>query len=195
MSLANFSFPFQLAASTSYAFPGDQSPQSAISNLRLNAVLPPTPAPTFNDERRYENEPYITPAQYQHQHQQQQQRQREQQLRAQESYGGHHHHHHHPGTPVSSGPNQDTRYANYNQDFRRTQPRQQQVSQQQTNQQQQNRHHAPSTTNKQTSRPQPRLPNPQEHPHASQNPPGNVQNTDDSRNAGQENYPERPDDG
>ncbi|XP_003398592.1 protein spaetzle 3 [Bombus affinis] len=120
MSLVNFTLPYQSATPTPFFYGGQNGGQSTVNNLRLNAVLPPAPAPNFNDQEPFQNEPYIPPAAYQQQQQQQQQqRQRQSTVNRQRN----------TNTFVedsSFSSTQDNRYANYNQDFRRTQPRQQQ---------------------------------------------------------------------
>lgn len=60
MSLGNFSLPFQLATPSPYLY----TPNDPL-RLRLNAVVPSSV--NFQDERRYQNEPYIPPAAYQQQ--------------------------------------------------------------------------------------------------------------------------------
>lgn len=120
MSLVNFTLPYQSVTPTPFFYGGQNGGQSTVNNLRLNAVLPPAPAPNFNDQEPFQNEPYIPPAAYQQQQQQQQQqRQRQSTVNRQRN----------TNTFVedsSFSSTQDSRYANYNQDFRRTQPRQQQ---------------------------------------------------------------------
>ncbi|CAK9801693.1 Protein spaetzle 3 [Anthophora quadrimaculata] len=116
MSLINFTLPYQTATSTPFFYGGQSGGQSTVNNLRLNAVLPPAPAPNFNEQEPFQNEPYIPPATYQ---QQQQQRQRQTTFNQQRNSNVFVEH-------SSFSTTQDTRYANYNQDFRRTQPRQQQ---------------------------------------------------------------------
>lgn len=116
MSLVNFTLPYQSATPTPFFYGGHNGGQSTVNNLRLNAVLPPAPAPNFNEQEPYRNEPYIPPAVYQ---QQQQQRQRQSAFNRQRGSNTFAEH-------SSFSSTQDTRYANYNQDFRRTQPRQQQ---------------------------------------------------------------------
>lgn len=115
MSLVNFTLPYQSATPTPFFYGGQNGGQSTANNLRLNAVLPPAPVPNFNDQESFLNEPYIPPAAYQQQQQQRHQstfnRQRNSNTFAEQS---------------SFSSTQDNRYANYNQDFRRTQPRQQQ---------------------------------------------------------------------
>ena len=116
MSLVNFTLPYQSATPTPFFYGGQNGGQPTANNLRLNAVLPPAPAPNFNDQESFLNEPYIPPAAYQ---QQQQQRQRQSTFNRQRNSNAF--------TEQSSfSSTQDNRYANYNQDFRRTQPRQQQ---------------------------------------------------------------------
>lgn len=134
MSLANFTLPYQSATPTPFFYDGQNGGQSTVNNLRLNAVLPPAPARNFNEQEPFQNEPYIPPIGYQNQ---QQQRQRQSAFNRQRNGNPYVEH-----SSFSSA--QDTRYANYNQDFRRTQPRQQQIrpsapplAQQQQQQQQQ----------------------------------------------------------
>lgn len=116
MSLVNFTLPYQSATPTPFFYGGQNGGQSTANNLRLNAVLPPAPAPNFNDQESFLNEPYIPPAAYQ---QQQQQRQRQSNFNRQRNSNAF-------AEQSSFSSTQDNRYANYNQDFRRTQPRQQQ---------------------------------------------------------------------
>ena len=114
MSLVNFSLPYQSATPTPFFYGGQNQGHSTVNNLRLNAVLPPAPAHSFNEREPFQNEPYVPPANYQ------QQRQHQPAFNRQSS----------PNTFVehsSFSSTQDTRYANYNQDFRRTHPRQQQM--------------------------------------------------------------------
>lgn len=117
MSLANFTLPYQSATPTPFFYDGQNGGQSTVNNLRLNAVLPPAPARNFNEQEPFQNEPYIPPIGYQNQ---QQQRQRQSAFNRQRNGNPYVEH-----SSFSSA--QDTRYANYNQDFRRTQPRQQQI--------------------------------------------------------------------
>nr|XP_031830437.1 protein spaetzle 3 isoform X2 [Nomia melanderi] len=127
MSLVNFTLPYQSATPTPFFYGGQTGGHSSVNNLRLNAVLPPAPAPNFNDREPFQNEPYIPPAGYQQQKQHQTAFNRQ---TTSNSYIEH----------SSFSSTQDTRYDNYNQDFRRTQPRQQQqrpappISQQQRSQ-------------------------------------------------------------
>ncbi|XP_053978206.1 protein spaetzle 3 [Hylaeus volcanicus] len=112
MSLANFTLPYQSATPTPFFYGGQNGGHTPANNLRLNAVLPPAPALNFNERESFQNEPYIPPAGYQQQRQQPS-------FNRQTSTN--------PFVEHSSfSSTQDTRYANYNQDFRRTQPRQQQ---------------------------------------------------------------------
>lgn len=113
MSLVNFSLPYQPATPTPFFYGGQPGGHSPVNNLRLNAVLPPAPAPNFNDREPFQNEPYIPPAGYQ------QQKQHQSSFSRQTSSNPYVEH-------SSFSSSQDTRYDNYNQDFRRTQPRQQQ---------------------------------------------------------------------
>ncbi|XP_015591781.1 protein spaetzle 3 [Cephus cinctus] len=176
MSLVNFTLPYQTASPSPFLFNGAGG-HSTVNNLRLNAVLPPPPAPSYNDEEPFQNEPYIPPPQYEQRHQQQQQQQQERhrQHAQQRSREQHQILQQHPGHGAASLSTQDARYANYNQDFRRTQPRQQQ--------QQQTRPPPP---------PQAPLPVPQEqqqriHPHHSQE-----ALPSQAREQPSENYPDRP---
>lgn len=114
MSLVNFSLPYQSATPTPFFYGGQNGGHSTVNNLRLNAVLPPAPAHSFNEREPFQNEPYVPSASYQ------QQRQHQPAFNRQSS----------PNSFVehsSFSSTQDTRYANYNQDFRRTHPRQQQM--------------------------------------------------------------------
>ncbi|KAL6260151.1 hypothetical protein P5V15_007685 [Pogonomyrmex californicus] len=157
MALVNFSLPYQSATMAPFLYAGSTAHATA-SNLRLNAVLPPGSAPSYNEQEGFRgNEPYAPPIKY-HQHR----RGQSTQQRSQQIYTEH--------TSFSS---QDTRYTMYNQDFRRTQPRQQQQQQQQQHQQQQQQ---------QQMRPPP---SPSSFQHHSSEP---VK----SRTEDQENYPDRP---
>ncbi|XP_078039887.1 spaetzle domain-containing protein 3 [Augochlora pura] len=118
MSLVNFTLPYQPATPTPFFYGGQTGGHSSVNNLRLNAVLPPAPAPNFNDREPFQNEPYIPPAGYQ------QQKQHQSTFNRQTNSNPYVEH-------SSFSSSQDTRYDNYNQDFRRTQPRQQQQQQQQ----------------------------------------------------------------
>ncbi|XP_067214876.1 protein spaetzle 3 isoform X2 [Linepithema humile] len=118
MALVNFSLPYQSATMAPFLYTGPAGGHTAANNLRLNAVLPSGSVPTsYNEQEAFRNEPYAPPIKY-HQHQQ---RRQSVQQRSREVYAEH--------TSFSS--TQDTRYTVYNQDFRRTQPRQQQQQQQQ----------------------------------------------------------------
>ncbi|EZA51646.1 hypothetical protein DMN91_003493 [Ooceraea biroi] len=161
MSLVNFSLPYQSATMAPFLYTGPTGGHTTPgSNLRLNAVLPSGTVPGYNEPEAFRNEPYVPPMKYQHQHQQ---RRQAAQRRSQEVYTEH--------TSFSS--TQDTRYAVYNQDFRRIQPRQQQQQLQQ--QQQQMRPPPPSSSPFQQQSHQTRSPEPVK-----------------SRTEDQENYPERP---
>lgn len=116
MSLVNFTLPYQSATPTPFFYGGQNGGQSTVNNLRLNAVLPPAPAPNFNEQEPFQNEPYIPPTGYQQQQQQQRRQSTFNRQRNTNTFVEH----------SSFSSTQDTRYANYNQDFRRTQPRQQQ---------------------------------------------------------------------
>ncbi|KAG7205532.1 hypothetical protein KM043_007510 [Ampulex compressa] len=162
MSLVNFTLPYQSATPAPFLY-ANGGP-STVNNLRLNAVLPAAPAANFNERQPFQNEPYIPPARYHQQQQQQQQRQRQSgQQRSQESFV----------ERSSFSASQDTRYVNFEQDFRRTQPRQQQQQQQQ---QQQMR---PPTAPQQSV---------QQRGHGDRQ----EQETRTQRPSEQESYPERP---
>ncbi|XP_039311616.1 protein spaetzle 3 isoform X2 [Solenopsis invicta] len=111
MALVNFSLPYQSMTPLLYA--GSTGDHTTVNSLRLNAVSPWGSAPSYNNRESLRNEPYAPPSKYQHQ--------RTQQQRSHEIYTEH--------TSFSS--TQNNRYTGYNQDFRRTQPRQQQQQQQQ----------------------------------------------------------------
>jgi len=85
---------------------------TTANNLRLNAVLPPGSAPDYNERESFHNEPYAPPSTINYD---QHRRSQSAQQRSHEIY-------------MES--TQDTRYTMYNQDFKRTQPRQQQQQQQ-----------------------------------------------------------------
>ncbi|XP_003701081.1 spaetzle domain-containing protein 3 [Megachile rotundata] len=116
MSLVNFTLPYQSATPTPFFYGGQNGGQPAVNNLRLNAVLPVAPAPNFNGQESFQNEPYIPPAAYQQKQQQHRQRTALNRQASSSTFV----------EQSSFSSTQDTRYANYNQDFRRTQPRQQQ---------------------------------------------------------------------
>lgn len=114
MSLGNFSLPFQLATPSPYLYtPND--PHQVVNNLRLNAVVPSSV--NFQEERRYQNEPYIPPAVYQ---QQQHQSQKNKQQLKQQDQQQQEYNHKQQYQPQS----QTNRYVDYGQDYRRTLPRQ-----------------------------------------------------------------------
>lgn len=121
MALVNFSLPYQSVTMAPFLYAGSTGDHTTANNLRLNAVLPSGSAPGYNERESFRNEPYASPIRY-HQHR----RSQSTQQRSPEIYAEH--------TSFSS--TQDTRYAVYNQDFRRTQPRQQQQQQHQQQQQQ-----------------------------------------------------------
>ncbi|XP_011871972.1 PREDICTED: uncharacterized protein LOC105564301 [Vollenhovia emeryi] len=126
MALVNFSLPYQSVTTAPFLYAGSTGGHATANNLRLNAVLPPGSASGYNEREDFRNEPYAPPAKY-HQHR----RGQSTQQRSHEIYTEH--------TSFSS---QDSRYnPAYNQDFRRTQPRQQQ--QQQHEQQQQHQQMRP----------------------------------------------------
>jgi len=162
MSLVNFSLPYQSATMAPFLYTGPAGGHTTPgSNLRLNAVLPSGSVPGYNEAFR--NEPYVPPVKYQHQHQQ---RRQTVQRRSQEVYTEH--------TSFSS--TQDSRYAVYNQDFRRTQPRQQQHQQLLQQQQQQMKPPPPSSPSSF-----------QQQSHRAHSPEPVKSRTEDP-----ENYPERP---
>ncbi|KAI4493498.1 hypothetical protein M0804_001674 [Polistes exclamans] len=120
MSLTNFSLPYHTATPSSFLYTG----HSTVNNLRLNAVLPPAPPVNYDNREPFRNEPYIPPSRYQQERQQQQQQQQQRQRqtnqqRRPEIYA----------EQSSFSSTQDTRYTNYDEDFRRTQPRMQQQQQ------------------------------------------------------------------
>lgn len=116
MALVNFSLPYQSATMAPFLYTGPAGGHTTANNLRLNAVLPSgSVPPVYNEQENFRNEPYVPPVKYHHQR-----RQTTAQQRNQEIY-----------TENTSFSSQDTRYTVYNQDFRRTQPRQQQQQQQQ----------------------------------------------------------------
>ncbi|KAL0103475.1 hypothetical protein PUN28_017612 [Cardiocondyla obscurior] len=114
MALVNFSLPYQSMTTAPFLYAGSTGGHTTANNLRLNAVLPPRPAPSYNERESLSNEPYALPTKYH-----QQRRGQSTPQRSHEIYAEH--------TSFSS---QDTRYTGYNQDFERTQPRQQQQQQQ-----------------------------------------------------------------
>lgn len=127
MSLANFSLPFQVATPSPYLFTNNIPAQTPANNLRLNAVLPSSPS-LFSEQRQYHNQPYIPPAAYQRQHQNHHVQQQEQQQRRNTYYKPEQQ----PQPQYRTQNIQqdyitspDTRYNDYGEDFRRTQPRQQ----------------------------------------------------------------------
>ncbi|XP_046492527.1 protein spaetzle 3 [Neodiprion pinetum] len=103
MALVNFTLPYQTATPSPFLLPGAPG-HSTVNNLRYNAVPPPPPAPSYNNEDPYHNEPYVPPAEYRH----------TPSLTTQQ----------HQSTYARV--THETHYANYNQDFRRTQTRQSQ---------------------------------------------------------------------
>ncbi|XP_020298747.1 protein spaetzle 3 [Pseudomyrmex gracilis] len=114
MALVNFSLPYQSATMAPFLYTGPVGGHTTANNLRLNAVLPSASVPpVYNEQDNFRNEPYVPPVKYHHQR-----RQATAQQRNQEIY-----------TENTSFSSQDTRYTVYNQDFRRTQPRQQQQQQ------------------------------------------------------------------
>ncbi|XP_014488206.1 PREDICTED: uncharacterized protein LOC106751699 isoform X2 [Dinoponera quadriceps] len=115
MSLVNFTLPYQSATMAPFLYTGSGAGHTAANNLRLNAFS--GAVPTFNEQEDFHNEPYVSPTK----HRQRQQRRQSTQQKNREIYAKH----------SSSSPTQDTRYAVYNQDFKRTQPRQQQQQHQQ----------------------------------------------------------------
>lgn len=110
----NFSLPYQSVTMAPFFYAGSPGGHTTANSLRLNAALPSGSAPGYNERESLRNEPYAPPTKY-HQHR----RPQSTQQKNHEIYTEH--------TSFSS---QDTRYAMYNQDFRRTQPRQQQQQQQ-----------------------------------------------------------------
>lgn len=117
MSLVNFTLPYQSATMAPFLYAGSAAEHTTANNLRLNALLPSGAVPSFNEQESFHNEPYVSPIKYR---QHQQRRQATQSHKSRETYAEH----------SSFSSTQDTRYAVYNQDFRRTQPRQQQQQQQ-----------------------------------------------------------------
>ena len=209
MSLANFSLPFQTVTPSPFLYAGNEG-RSIINNLRLNAVLTPPPAPTFTEDTQYRNDPYIRYQQQQQQQTQKQQRYRQapprqpQQLRGREVFTG-------ATSSFSSArsfSSQDTRYTGYDQDFRRTQPRQEQQQQrppllpQTIQQQQQIPQQIPQQLTQQLSQQIPQLQQQQlEQQQIEQQQQQRIpiqQERDqlpsptDPRDKSQENYPERP---
>lgn len=119
MALVNFSLPYQSVTMAPFLYAGSTGDHTTVNSLRLNAVLPPGSAPGYNERESFRNEPYTPPIKY-HQHR----RSQPTQQRSHEIYTEH-----------TSFSTQDNRYTVYNQDFRRTQPRQQPQQQQQQQQQ------------------------------------------------------------
>lgn len=119
MELVNFSLPYQSVTMAPFLYAGSTGGHTTANSLRLNAVLPSGSASNYNERESFRNEPYAPPIKY-HQHR----RSQATQQRNHEIYTEH--------TSFSS--TQDSRYTMYNQDFRRTQPRQQQQQQQQQQQ-------------------------------------------------------------
>jgi len=115
MALVNFSLPYQSMTMAPFLYASSIGGHTTVNNLRLNAVLPPGSAPDYNERESFHNEPYAPPSTIKyHQHR----RNQSAQQRSHEIYTEH-----------TSFSTQDTRYTMYNQDFKRTQPRQQQQQQ------------------------------------------------------------------
>lgn len=112
MSLVNFSLPYQSATMVPFFYTGSDRRHTIANNLRLNAVLPSSSVPSSYEQETFHNEPYVSTIKYR----QHQQRRQSTQQRSPEVHTEH--------SPFSS--TQHTSYAEYNQDFRRIQPRQQQ---------------------------------------------------------------------
>lgn len=107
----NFSLPYQSVTMAPFLYADLTGGHTTANSLRLNAVLPSESAPAYNERENFRNEPYASIKYH-----------RRGQPAQQKSHEIHMEH-----TSFSS--TQDTRYTVYNQDFRRTQPRQQQQQQ------------------------------------------------------------------
>lgn len=109
MALANFSLPY--ATPTPFLYSGSNEGQSVINNIRVNAALPPQTAPIDN-VKQYRNDPYNR-----YQQQQQQPFRYHSQSRGQEIF---------TGTSSRSYLPQNTRYSDYDENFKKSQLQQDQ---------------------------------------------------------------------
>ncbi|KAF7990311.1 hypothetical protein HCN44_000116 [Aphidius gifuensis] len=116
MSLGNFSLPFQLATPSPYLY----TPNDPL-RLRLNAVVPSSV--NFQDERRYQNEPYIPPAAYQ---QQKNNQQSNQQKYYKQNYQSQNQQQHNYDT--RNVDKQNNQYVEYQQNYQTTQTKSSDIS-------------------------------------------------------------------
>lgn len=110
MALVNFSLPYQSVTMAPFLYAGSTEGYTTANSLRLNTALPSGSTISYAERENFHNEPYTPPIRF-HQHQ----RSQFTQQKNHEIYTEH--------TTFST---QGTHYNVYNQDFRRTQPRQQQ---------------------------------------------------------------------
>ncbi|KYM98567.1 PREDICTED: uncharacterized protein LOC108777372 [Cyphomyrmex costatus] len=112
MALVNFSLPYQSVTMAPFLYAGSTGGYTTANSLRLNTVLPSGSMIGYDERQNFRNEPIRTsPIKYH-------QRSQSAQQRNHEIYTEH-----------TSFSTQNTHYSEYNQDFRRTQPRQQQQQQ------------------------------------------------------------------
>ncbi|XP_036151014.1 protein spaetzle 3 [Monomorium pharaonis] len=116
MALVNFTLPYQSVTMAPFLYADSSGSHTTTNSLRLSDLLPSRLASSYNERESFRNEPYALPIKY---HQQRYSQTTQQ--KSHEIYTEH--------TSM-----QDNRYTVYNQDIRRTQPRQQQQQQQQQQQ-------------------------------------------------------------